>query len=106
MIKPNLATYSEFARCVNDTFRLHVAPDEVWDVILSSASRYTPEDAEGAAARYESFSLLFHTRLSWHHTQRVFRLTHPVLGEMDLFLVPLGPDKNGMRLEAVFNQLI
>jgi hypothetical protein len=34
--------------------------------------------------------------------QRIYRLRHPVMGELDLFLVPIGPDGEGMRYEAVF----
>jgi hypothetical protein len=35
--------------------------------------------------------------------QRIFALTHVSLGTLDLFLVPIGPDEQGMRYEAVFN---
>jgi hypothetical protein len=32
---------------------------------------------------------------------RVFELRHPALGSFSLFLVPVGPDDQGMRYEAV-----
>jgi hypothetical protein len=35
--------------------------------------------------------------------QQTFRLSHPELGEFDLFLVPLGPGPEGMRYEAVIS---
>ena len=34
--------------------------------------------------------------------QQIYSLKHEVLGRVDLFLVPLGPDKGGMLYEAVF----
>ena len=34
--------------------------------------------------------------------QGTYKVSHPELGEADLFLVPIGPDKEGMRYEAVF----
>jgi hypothetical protein len=35
--------------------------------------------------------------------QGIYRLTHPSLGEIDIFLVPIGPKDGAMRFEAVFN---
>ena len=34
--------------------------------------------------------------------QRIYTVTHPTLGAMELFLVSLGVDAEGMRYEAVF----
>jgi len=35
--------------------------------------------------------------------QQIFGLEHAALGTMEIFLVPIGPDAQGMRYEAVFN---
>lgn len=35
--------------------------------------------------------------------QGIFRLHHPTLGELDLFVVPVGPDGKGMCYEITFN---
>ncbi|MHC5109346.1 MAG: DUF6916 family protein [Planctomycetota bacterium] len=35
--------------------------------------------------------------------QQIYRIEHEILGQMDSFIVPLGPDAKGMRYEAVFN---
>lgn len=35
--------------------------------------------------------------------QRIYPLNHPALGEIEIFLVPLGPDEHGMRFEAIFS---
>jgi hypothetical protein len=35
--------------------------------------------------------------------QQTWSLRHPALGELALFLVPLGPDDDGMRYEAVIS---
>jgi hypothetical protein len=53
----------------------------------------------------ESFALIFRVPGAWRHPQRIFRVDHAELGSMDIFLVPVGPDAKGMRLEAVFNFL-
>jgi hypothetical protein len=34
--------------------------------------------------------------------QRIYRLEHAVMGPLEIFLVPIGPDAEGMRYQAVF----
>ena len=52
----------------------------------------------------DGFTLLFRGALPGWLPQRIYRLRHPALGELDIFLVPLGPDAGGFRYEAVFNR--
>ena len=35
--------------------------------------------------------------------QGTYCLTHPTLGAIELFMVPIGADANGTRYEAIFN---
>lgn len=56
----------------------------------------------GPQAR-ESFSVLFHAPADARLPQRIYPVRHPALGELELFLVPLGPDAQGLQLEAIFN---
>ena len=48
------------------------------------------------------FSLIFRAPADRWPAQGTHRLSHPVMGALDLFLVPIGPDEGGMRIEAVF----
>jgi hypothetical protein len=57
--------------------------------------------ASGARGR-RPFSLLFHGPLQPVLPQSIYRLKHPALGDLELFIVPLGPDPGGMRYEAIF----
>ncbi len=38
--------------------------------------------------------------------QGTFDLEHDQIGSFALFLVPIGPDAEGMRYEAVFNRFV
>jgi len=38
-----------------------------------------------------------------NHGQQIYELSHPALGEVSLFVVPLGSEKEGMRYQIVFN---
>lgn len=57
-------------------------------------------------AQLEQFSLIFTGPVSPCLPQRLYALSHPQMGNVELFLVPVGPDKTGMRYEAVFSRFI
>lgn len=52
--------------------------------------------------RREPFSLLFKCEGELPLEQRIYRLRHPQVGTVELFLVPMQPDESGSYLEAVF----
>lgn len=59
----------------------------------------TPDDA-----KREPFALVFRSAESDAYLQQTYRLEHEAMGELVVFLVPIGPDKaGGMRYEAVFS---
>jgi hypothetical protein len=58
--------------------------------------------AAGSSGLRTPFSLIFRGPLELLLPQGIHRLEHEVLGVLELFLVPIGPDEAGMRYEAVF----
>ena len=54
----------------------------------------------------EVFSLFFHGPSDPFVPQGIHKLKHSALGEFELFLVPVGQDKDGFQYEAAFNNLI
>jgi hypothetical protein len=50
----------------------------------------------------EQFSLVFREPSGVVLPQMIYRVEHDELGAFELFLVPIGPDAEGMRYEAVF----
>ena len=50
----------------------------------------------------QPFSLVFVGPARFVLPQQTYRVEHDSLGELDLFLVPIGPNGGGMRYEAVF----
>ena len=61
------------------------------------------EESPHARPDHPAFSLLFLSRAADHLPQQIFTLSHPEVGELDLFLVPLGPKDGRMQYEAVIN---
>jgi hypothetical protein len=51
----------------------------------------------------DPFALHFHGPLEPQLQQAIHRLTHPVLGDLEIFLVPTGLDARGVAYEAIFN---
>lgn len=60
------------------------------------------ERLKSPSSRAQPFSLLF-TSKTHRLSQATFRLAHPQLGTIDVFIVPLQPDARGPLYEAVFN---
>jgi len=49
------------------------------------------------------FSLVFRGDKGAALPQRIYGIEHEALGRVEIFLVPIGPDPQGQRYEAVFN---
>ena len=62
-------------------------------------------EAPAGAMRAEPFTLLFLGPPGGHLPQHTARLAHPVLHELEIFVVPLGPrpGDGAQQYEAVFN---
>jgi hypothetical protein len=54
----------------------------------------------------ETFSLMFRGPLTLFVPQGIRTLKHGKLGELDIFLVPVGKEEDGFQYEAVFNKLL
>jgi hypothetical protein len=77
------------------------APEE--DVASIRLVEVLRHPAQAGAPRADPFTLEF-TRPPPALEQRIHALDHPVLGALELFLVPIGLDPDGrVRYEAVFN---
>jgi hypothetical protein len=92
---------------VTGTFEPHVgetftaAPTVVGEPIELTLSSL--DESPHARPDHPAFSLLFHAPGTGHLPQQIFTMGHAELGEFDLFLVPLGPEDDRMRYEAVIN---
>jgi hypothetical protein len=81
-------TAETFAPHLHEPFRLEAHTVELTEVTE------IPREPGGRAP----FSLVFQGGPSPPLPQRIYRVEHPDIGAVDMFLVPIGPD----RYEAVF----
>lgn len=98
-------TRESFAPHLGSVFRLRLGPGETLEVELVEATALgggARVSAGGPRARREPFSLVFRGPRAPILPQRIYRMEHARMGAFDLFIVPIGPDAEGLRYEAVF----
>jgi hypothetical protein len=88
-------TLETFTPLVNSAFR--VGGESPTELLLVAATALG-----GHGVNRAPFSLLFRGPRTPLLPQQIHPLEHDTLGAFDLFLVPLGPDAEGMRYEAIF----
>jgi hypothetical protein len=93
-------TIADFQPHLNQIISIRFAPEASHPAQLT---RVTPW-SHGSDKYRQPFTLEFETDLKEvYYLQGSFILVHPVIGELTLFMVPIGLGSNGMRYEAVFS---
>lgn len=98
---PGDLTEAEFSKHVNTIFRVDAGAEAGVELLLVEVKSYggNPGDVEGM----ERFSLFFKGAVQPILPQGVYSLNHDVMSSNDIFLVPIQPEDDGARYEAVFN---
>lgn len=94
-------TPASFEAHLNTPFHVHYGGNAPLEILLSEVRLNEPHPGP----RAQPFSLYFSGPASPILPQRIYKLAHEPMGELDIFLVPVGPHpkKGGMVYEAVFN---
>ena len=91
-------THKSFESIVGETIDLKAGEDSFQaDVEAVSLLRQSPGQER------QPFAVVLQAHDANNHGQQMYQLSHPDLGVLRLFLVPVGPGEKGMRYEAVFN---
>ena len=93
-------TEREFSQHVGTTFQVKFDEQEI-DLNLIEVKGYLSQETEQTGM--ERFSVFFVGPSAPFLSQRVYLLRHEVMGEFELFLVPVAGDEKSFRYEAVFN---
>ena len=91
-------TKSIFAEHLGNNFRIRVNDSTQLTVKLDEVTALSSE-------KEKPFSAVFSGPSDAYLAQGTYRFDNDSIGSFDLFIVPIGPDKDGgtMRYEAVFN---
>lgn len=91
---------ADFEPHVGTAFRLEVDEGTLLELDLIEVTGGAGD--EDRDAHRLPFSLIFRGPKGTVCEQQICPLEHSEMGAIDLFLVPIGPDDEGMRYEAVF----
>lgn len=92
-------TIESFAQHLNTRFRVAAEGSQPIELELVQA------DDLGSSEEHETFSLVFRGPLKGSFLpQGIYTFEHEGLSTFNLFVVPIGPDAEGMRYEAIFNR--
>lgn len=92
-------TKEAFSENLNTRFRLPLGDSNAAELELIEVVENVATPAQ------EQFSVFFRGPLEYFFPQHTYHLEHEKLGEMDIFIVPIGKEEHGFRYEAVFNYL-
>ena len=93
----------DFTPYLNQKFRIHMASMEPLEVELIEVAEFGSDPVgDEASGQRRPFSIVLRGPRDTYLPQRIYPVEHAEIGRLDLFLVPLGPDQEGMRYEAVF----
>ncbi len=94
-------TSADFIACLHETFKVTLEGGELYSLELVSVKEWG--EASNAGGR-QPFSLIFRNpRKDAYLSQRIYPFEHEKMGTLELFLVPLGPDADGMTYEVIFS---
>lgn len=96
----------EFSQHVNTKYHAEIDGREPLELELVEVTPYENRDKPGEHSGMERFSLFFQGPAEVFLPQRIYRLTHAEMGDLQLFLVPVGQNERGFRYESVFNYTV
>lgn len=92
-------TLDRFASLLGETFEISDGTGSLEARLIEATDL---REVQGQGRRSRQFSLVWRGPPGARLDQRIYRVSHPALGQLEIFLVSLGPDAEGMRYEAVF----
>ena len=93
-------TATSFEAHTGTPFRIHFGGENPLEVVLYEVARH---EQHPRGPRQQPFSAYFRGPHRPILPQKIYTVEHDRLGTFEIFLVPIGPDGQGMRYEAVFN---
>jgi hypothetical protein len=94
-------THAQFESCVHQPFHIdgkNAGPIEAELIEVETRGVLDP-----GIQRRRPFSVIFRGPMEPILPQSIYAMKNEILGNLEVFLVPIGPDKHGMRYEAVFS---
>lgn len=95
-----IVTLSYFAGHVGSAFDIDLGESSM---ALTLAEARPLQDNGFPGMRRSPFSLMFRSGSQVVLPQKLYKLKNQILGQMEIFLVPVARDKEGIVYQAIFN---
>lgn len=95
-----LVTLDHFAGCVGTAFDIDLGQNSL--ALTLAEARPLPESGFPGMRR-SPFSLMFRSGSQIVLPQKMYKLKNATLGSLEMFLVPVARDKDGIVYQAIFN---
>lgn len=92
-------TAADFSGHLESRFEALLADGNILSLALVSIA----ESRFAVPGHRKGFSLIFTGPREPVLPQQIYSLTHPLMGRLDIFIVPIGVTADSCRYEAVFN---
>lgn len=100
--EPRFASFTAFSRQVGTSFTLKTASGAAFPVVLEEARPYSLRN-KPELADHRNFSLRFTGAANAPKEQETYAFHHPVLGRLDIFVVPnVCPATGRIKYQAAF----
>jgi hypothetical protein len=99
-INERLPTRVQFSEQVGTVFSANLPGGENLSLTLIALDEIVVNEVQ------ENFTLLFRAPAGAPLAQGIYSLSHETLAAMEIFLVPVKKDAEGLYLEAVFNNFV
>lgn len=93
--------HEDFEPCLGQSFVVATSDESSIELELTQVKPLVPSDPEADLRR--PFSLLFRGPTEPVLAQQLLRVENETVGELVLFLVPIGPDEKGMLYDVTIN---
>lgn len=97
----DLPTMRDFEAHIHEQFVIELANQSLYPLELIQVSPLMPSRTPGV--RTDPFQVMFHGPGPGYLPQQIHALHNDTLGDVKLFLVPVGQDQSGYLYQAVFN---
>lgn len=99
MSAPFECTLDHFVPLIGDAFEITDGSASIRAKLVDATDL---REVQAAGRRSRQFSLVWRGPPGRILPQRIYAVRHPSFGALELFLVTIGPDAEGMRYEAIF----
>lgn len=98
---------SIFKHHLNSKFLVKISEEQIVDMELVEVNDLTKYDNQsGIETMQERFSLLFHGPKDKVFDQSVYEIMHETIGNLSLFMVPVGQTDTATQYEVIVNRLL